>query len=29
VKRLRIVDANAILDNRDAWTRRWNQEVAR
>ena len=29
VKRLRIVDANAILDNREAWTRRWNQEVAR
>ena len=29
VKRLRIVDANAILDNRDAWTKRWNQEVAR
>ncbi|MGE0716395.1 MAG: ABC transporter substrate-binding protein [Alphaproteobacteria bacterium] len=29
VKRLRIVDAYAILDNRDAWTKRWNQEVAR
>ncbi|MCC7275318.1 MAG: ABC transporter substrate-binding protein [Alphaproteobacteria bacterium] len=29
VKRLRIVDANAILDNREAWTKRWNQEVAR
>jgi putative spermidine/putrescine transport system substrate-binding protein len=23
-----IVDAIAILDNRDEWTRRWNQEVA-
>jgi putative spermidine/putrescine transport system substrate-binding protein len=24
-----LVDANAILDYRDEWTRRWNQEVAR
>lgn len=29
VKNLRIVDAVAILDNRDAWTKRWNQEVAK
>jgi putative spermidine/putrescine transport system substrate-binding protein len=29
VKNLRIVDAVAILDNRDAWSKRWNKEVAR
>jgi putative spermidine/putrescine transport system substrate-binding protein len=29
VKNLRIVDAVAILDNRDAWAKRWNQEVAK
>lgn len=29
VKNLRIVDALAILDNRDEWTKRWNQEVAK
>jgi putative spermidine/putrescine transport system substrate-binding protein len=29
IKNLRIVDAIAILDNRDAWAKRWNQEVAK
>ena len=29
IKNLRIVDALAILDNRDEWTKRWNQEVAK
>ena len=29
VKNLRIVDALAILDNRDAWSKRWNEEVAK
>lgn len=29
IKNLRIVDAVAILDNRDDWTKRWNQEVAK
>ncbi|MEZ5843885.1 MAG: ABC transporter substrate-binding protein [Hyphomicrobiaceae bacterium] len=29
IKNLRIVDAIAILDNREAWTKRWNQEVAK
>ena len=29
IKNLRIVDALAILDNRDAWSKRWNQEVAK
>jgi len=28
VRNLRIIDALAILDNRDEWTKRWNQEVA-
>jgi len=28
-KNLRILDAVTILDNRDAWTRRWNEEVAK
>lgn len=29
VKNLRIVDAVAILDHRDAWVKRWNEEVAK
>jgi putative spermidine/putrescine transport system substrate-binding protein len=29
VKNLRIVDALAILENRDAWSKRWNEEVAK
>jgi putative spermidine/putrescine transport system substrate-binding protein len=29
IKNLRILDAVTILDNRDAWTRRWNEEVAK
>ena len=28
IEDLVLVDANAILDHRDEWTRRWNQEVA-
>jgi len=29
VKNLRIVDALAILENRDGWSKRWNEEVAK
>ena len=29
VSKLRIVDPNLILDRRDEWAKRWNQEVAR
>lgn len=29
IKNLRILDAVTILDNRDLWTRRWNEEVAK
>jgi putative spermidine/putrescine transport system substrate-binding protein len=29
VTKLRIVDANLILDKRDEWAKRWNQDVAR
>jgi putative spermidine/putrescine transport system substrate-binding protein len=29
IKNLRIVDALAILENRDAWSKRWNEEVAK
>jgi putative spermidine/putrescine transport system substrate-binding protein len=29
IKNLRILDAVTILDNRDAWTKRWNEEVAK